>query len=121
MRLFTVIRNDREPQSVKAEKFKTDSKDYIFSKYDPASTYDIVVATIPVDKVVEISSEEVEAPKRTYKVTLKDGSEPYEVKAECTSVANGEVIFMNYDGDYTEFTTVTKVPTANLSRLDVID
>ena len=39
MRLFTVIRNDREPQSVKAEKFKTDSKDYIFSKYDPASTY----------------------------------------------------------------------------------
>ena len=120
MRLFTVIRNDREPQQIKAEKFKTDSKEYIFSKYDPASTYDIVVATIPVDKVVEISSEETEAPKRHYKVTLK-GGEVKEVTAECSKVVDGEIIFMDYNGDYTAFTTVMKVPTADLSRIDVVD
>ncbi|QDH46563.1 hypothetical protein LAh9_17 [Aeromonas phage LAh_9] len=120
MRKYNLIRNDQAPMDILAEKFKTDSKDYIFSKYDPVTTYDVVVAIIPVSSVVQITSEEIEAPKRNYKITMM-GDKVEHVCAECAVIMEGDMVFLNYDGDYTSFTTVTQLPVNKIIKTEVVD
>lgn len=120
MRIYTVNRNDKEPTTVRAEKVLLANDEYIFSRYDVESGYDVVVSIIKKDAVVEIMSEEVQTDVRLYKAKLKDGS-VQEIAAECTKVVEGEVIFMNYDDTYSNFTTVTTIPTEDLEALDVVN
>lgn len=120
MRVYNVIRNDRAPTTVKAEKVLLANDEYIFSHYDTGSGYDVVVATIHKGTVVEMTSEEVQSKMRMYQVGRTDGTVT-EITAECTKVVEGEMVFMNYDDTYSTFTTVSVLPMDTINSIKVVD
>lgn len=116
MRLYHVIRNDKEPMSIRAEKVVSAKWEHIFSNYNKDSGYDVVVATIPAAVVVEITSEALDAPKRVYTLEMTDGTSQT-IVAECTKVIEGEMVFMDYDDTYSSFTTVTSIEVSKIKNL----